>query len=101
MSVENYSDIIYWDKTSVTEPSVTSLEKLQEFVNDFEIGNELLFDFPNHIQAIERSVKLVTQTAAISNENKLDTHVGTVLHAKDKHPSFSTKKNIFCNKIEK
>ena len=42
MSAGDYSDIIYWNKVSVTELPVTrhmSLEKLQEFVNDFKIGD--------------------------------------------------------------
>ena len=91
-SAEDYSNIIYWDKISVTEPPATrymALEKLQEFVNVFQIGDESLFDFPNHIQAVERLVKLVTQTDAICEENELDMHVRTVLHTRDKHPLFS------------
>ena len=69
-----------------------SLEKLQEFVNDYEIGDEPLFDFLNHTQADERSIKLLTQTAAICDGNELNMHVRTVLHARNKHLSFSIKK---------
>ena len=85
----------YRYKISLTKLPVTrhmSLEKLQEFVNDFEIGDELLFHFANHTQVVERSVKLVTQTAEICDAYKLDIQVRTVLHTRGKHLSFSIKK---------
>ena len=70
-------------------------------MNDYEIGDEPLFDFLNHTQAVGRSVKLVIQTAAICDECKLDMHTKTVLHARDKHPSFSTKKDYHLQQLQR
>ena len=89
---KDYTDIIYWNKINITEPPVTkqmSPEGLREFIENLESGDEPIFSFPNHTQAVEMCisrVKLVTGTSQKYGENIIGMRVRTGIHALNKLP---------------
>ncbi|KAJ8962822.1 hypothetical protein NQ318_001222 [Aromia moschata] len=92
-----YIDVI--DPTvNVTEPSLLahlSTEDLQCIVSEY-LGDKYLFSrLPCHTQAIERTVKLVTEAAfKVCGPEKRDGFIRTTLQSRQRMPSFETKKDF-------
>ena len=63
----NYYDIINWQRTNLTEPPCTAHIPEEEIQSLIEIGDPIeseLLNIPCHTQAVERSIKVVTEASS-------------------------------------
>ena len=94
-SAKEYYNMINWKKCDITEPPLTKaipIEDLTTFVEEYQEGDEPLFKFPAHTQAVERTVKLVTQTSTkVCGESQRNRRILTVISRRKEQPKFRTK----------
>lgn len=96
-----YCELIDWDTTYITEPPLikhfTELE-LEVLVNGgdkSDLWNFNGFDIPNHTQAVERCIKLVTETAIkITGHERQNGLVKSTIKSRNIMPTFNTKKDF-------
>lgn len=80
--------MINWKYTTLTEPPLTkrlSDSQLKELVKEgvkSSLWNSAIFNLPNHTQAVERTVKLVTEASVkVAGNDRRDGYIRNV-HAK-------------------
>jgi len=94
----DYIDLIDWSRLDITdcEPPVTSgysAEDLRVIVEEGLKEKFLFSRLPCHKQAVERTVKLVTEAASsVCGHEKRDGYIRSKLLSREKKPSFETKK---------
>jgi len=92
-NANDYSEIIDWQKCSLTEPPITveiSDEALKEMVLKGEVPE--LTKFPCHTQAVERYVKIVTEAScAVCGVESRDGYIRARLSSRRKMSSFNSK----------
>lgn len=97
---ENFYDIIDWTKIKISEPPLTvklSSNELLEIVNNPDIL-KINCNFPCHTQAVERTVKLVTEaSSAVCGFNKRDGWIKATIKSRKNMPFFSSKNKYSCN----
>ena len=91
----DYVNMINWQENEITEPPLC--KKLTNTEIENNIRNKTLICFPalpSHTQAVERTVKLVTDASqkVIGRENR-DEHLNALLTSRSKLPKFKTKKD--------
>ena len=91
----DYVNMINWQENEITEPPLC--KKLTNTEIENNIRNKTLICFPalpSHTQAVERTVKLVTDASqkVIGRENR-DGHINALLTSRSKLPKFNTKKD--------
>lgn len=89
----DYSTMIDWQSSNVTEPPLTT--SLSDEVIEDMIRNKVRYTcqkFPCHTQAVERSIKLITEASfsVVGSENR-DGFIRTKLSSREKMPVFNTK----------
>ena len=66
-----YYECIDWFSTDISEPPITksiSSEEIEDNINSGSMLDESFVCFPSHSQAVERTVKLVTEAAGMKKE---------------------------------
>ena len=91
----DYVNMINWPENEITEPPLC--KKLTNTEIENNIRNKTLICFPalpSHTQAVERTVKLVTDASqkVIGRENR-DGHINALLTSRSKLPKFNAKKD--------
>ena len=91
----DYVNMINWQENEITEPPLC--KKLTNTEIENNIRNKTLICFPalpSHTQAVERTVKLVTDASqkVIGRENR-DGLINALLISRSKLPKFNTKKD--------
>ena len=91
----DYVNTINWQENEITKPPLC--KKLTNTEIENNIRNKTLICFPalpSHKQAVERTVKLVTDASqkVIGRENR-DGHINALLTSRSKLPKFNTKKD--------
>jgi hypothetical protein len=92
---QNYTEIINWKNTVVTEPPLTLT------LADHDISENIMSrktfeheDFPNHTQAVERVIKLVTDASlAVCGPESRDGWIRARLASRNRMPQFNSKKD--------
>lgn len=92
---KEYFNMIDWKNSKITEPPITknlSLNDLKATIKNPKIIKDICRNFPCHTQAVERSVKVVTEaSAAVCGSIKRDAWIKTTLKSRQSMPSFNTK----------
>lgn len=95
-NAESYEELINWQTCKVTEPPFTaqiSKVELLELIKSVPKMN--LVEFPCHTQAVERTVKLVTEASlAVAGTEARDGFIMTKLKSRSGMPNFNTKKEF-------
>ena len=90
---EDYTNMIDWQETLISEPPLTrnmSPEDIEENIKTKAVFHAL--EFPNHTQAVERCVKLVTEASiAVIGQEKREGFIRNRIASRKKMPSFDTK----------
>lgn len=101
-NVGHYYDIIDWSSSNnkISEPPLTmelTSEELLEIVkNPEKYGSSV--NFPCHTQAVERTVKLVTEaSSAVCGFQKRDAWIKTTINSRKNMPTFLTKSEYSFN----
>ena len=98
-NAEHYTEMIPWQDYKVTEPPLTynlSDEALKSIVKSGLGTVQNIKDFPCHIQAVERCIKLVTEaSSAVCGEHKRDGFIRARILSRQQMPHFDTRKQ-FC-----
>ena len=97
LDAADYTDLVDLGIGPLLEPPLTcqySLSELEEFVADPEPYMRLT-KYPCHTQAVERSIKLVTEAAAaVSGQESREGLIRTTLKSRNIMPVFETKKDF-------
>lgn len=97
-SAKNYTDLIDWDESDICCPPVLSNFDANDFQSMLDTNNIPMdwkfSDFPCHTQAVERTVKLVTEASnkVYGKENR-DSHILATLESRAKMPKFESKQD--------
>lgn len=93
-----YTEMVDWPKDELFEPPIlsgTADEAIQSCVEDCSKVMTLVGDFPCHTQAVERTVKLVTQAAmSVCGAEARDGYIKSTLRSRKIMPKFNTKKDF-------
>lgn len=91
----NYFDIINWQDSTITEPPVISNITDEALKEAIQTGGRIeVPKFPCHTQAVERSIKLVTEAStSVCGQIRRDGYIRTKLQSQNLMPSFETKKD--------
>lgn len=98
---QDYIDLIHWSHCDVTEPPLTK-SMTYEQLHEIMINNTVpKFDsFPCHTQAVERSVKLITEASSkVCGEKSRDGYIRAKIDARRDLPKFDNKKQYFSARI--
>ena len=91
----NYSEIINWEETTITEPPMT-MKFSDNDLEDF-IVNKKLFDtekYPLHTQAVERVIKVVSEASSkVCSHEAREGFILTRLASRERMSSFESKKD--------
>lgn len=101
----DYIDMIYWADNVITEPPLVkhvSTEYLKEFIKNKSGAKpsevDPLIDFPRlpcHTQAVERAVKLVTESAqSVCGATAREGFIRAKIDSRKNMPKFNTKKEF-------
>lgn len=101
----HYTEIIFWDKTNITEPPLTKMYSESDLIEIFVENsrtvdpNKDMSKFPCHTQAVERCVKLVTEVCSkYINAEQRHGCILTTLKSRTRMPFYNTKKDyVFGN----
>lgn len=91
------TEMVDWPKDELFPPilSGTADEAIQSCVEDCSKVMTLVGDFPCHTQAVERTVKLVTQAAkSVCGAEARDGYIRSTLRSRKIMPKFNTKKDF-------
>lgn len=98
----NYTELINWQECTVTEPPLTrDIEdaELQFMLKEKVVPVVYLEKYPCHTQAVERTVKLVTEASGkVCGAESRDGHIRARLQARANLPSFENKGQYFSAK---
>lgn len=97
LSASNYTEMIDWQIEGITEPPLTSNISSKDLID--MIRSEQPFieidNYPCHNQAVERHVKLVTETAGcVCGEDNRDGFIRARLESRRKMQKFESKKRL-------
>lgn len=94
----NYIELIDWSNCTLSPPPIMKCvtnESIQKYLRTREIPDFEFLKFPCHMQAVERCVKLVTESAGkVCGENSRGGYIRTTLHLRSKMPKFEQKSHI-------
>ena len=90
---KEYTEIIHWPSCEVTEPPVISSTSNEELQKIIETGEYIKIPkFPCHTQAVERNIKLVTESStAVCGQSRRDGYIRAKIQSQQLMPSFETK----------
>lgn len=90
-----YIEIIHWQDTAITEPPILSKISNVTFEEAIKTGDIIdIVRFPCHSQAVERSIKLVTEAStSVCGQNQRDGYIRAKLTSQNLMPKFETKKD--------
>lgn len=95
----NYFEIFDWDKIAITEPpllqdlSIDELKQITESTSNTSIQH--IKKFPCHTQAVERTVKLVSESSMlVTDPVKRDGVIKATLKSRRKMPLFKSKQDF-------
>ena len=96
---ESYFDMIDWQAASVTEPPLTKSitdDKLKEYIHTGDCPElSIIHSLPCHTQAVERMIKLVTNTSQlVTSSERRDGVIRTTLFSRRSMPKFASKKDF-------
>lgn len=97
---KDYCELIDWDIIKLSVPPLLRDLSDQDVIQIIEepLKSNILKEiksYPCHTQAVERAVKLVTETSMlVTNAKKRDGVIFTTLYSRSKMPKFDTKKNV-------
>ena len=95
---EHYYEMINWQATAMSEPSVTrclSNATIESYVKPRMLPSGLFPKFPCHTQAVETAVKLVTEASAcVVNYFERDGYIIAKLQSRKEMTQFNTKKDL-------
>ena len=90
---EDYTNMIDWQETLISEPPLTrnmSPEDIEENIKTEAVFQAL--EFPNHTQAVERCVKLVTKASiAVIGQEEREGFIRNRIASRKKMTLFGTK----------
>lgn len=97
-STEFYHEMIDWNN-NITEPpftrSISSNEITRLIHNKSKIPDEDIILVPNHIQATERHVKLVTEVAkSVATKKRREGIIAAKIFSRQRRPKFDSKKDF-------
>lgn len=89
----DYSQLIDWASVKLYEPPLTfNIHNIEELVKNGSFERGKFDDFPCHTQAVERMVKVVTESsAAVCGEDSRDGFIRATIKSRASMPSFNTK----------
>lgn len=94
----DYTDLIDWSNFPLSPPpSMMSVknESIQRYLRTKEIPDFEFLMFPCHTQAVERCVKLVTESAGkVCGETSREGYIRSTLLSRSKMPKFEQKSNF-------
>lgn len=98
-NASEYFEIFSWDDNVITEPPLLrelAIEYLQEIVNSTSHPFiKYIKSFPCHTQAVERTVKLVSESSKmVTDPVRRDGVIKATIESRQKMPSFKTKKDF-------
>ena len=92
---QDYTQLIFWDKCDITEPPILSHlsnDDICTFVDGDPSFKQTLSSFPCHTQAVERCVKLVTETCShVVGSERRDGYIRSVIEDRKTLPRFDSK----------
>lgn len=99
-----YTEIIDWSGCEVFVPPALKnlkIDEIEKFLEDNEVPSTWDFvEYPCHTQAVERTVKLVTEASSkVYGQENRDNHIKTILKSRSSMPSFKTKKDFQALKL--
>ena len=96
-SASKYYDIIYWQSNTISEPPCTrniTKDELNIFIQTGEPFTSIFTQTPCHTQAVERSVKLITEASTkVSGQTNREAYIQCTLQSRKEITSFDTKKH--------
>lgn len=97
MDASHYHQMVDWQALNLSEPPITKMIATSE-INSAILSDQkklqLATDFPNHTQAVERVIKLVTDASvSVVGEKARDGLIRARVEGRKKLPSFDTKKD--------
>lgn len=99
-AAEDYIDLIDWQDCNVTEPPLTknlTIGELEDMVA-MEIPDRNRFPYPNNTQAVERTVKIVTEVSQmVCGFETRHGMILTKLHSRKIMPKFESKSDYKCH----
>lgn len=100
----SYIGLINWQECTVTESPLTkylSDQTIIDFIKTGDFPKEDLWKLPCHTQAVERGVKLVTESSlAVCGEKNRDGWIRTTIESRKKMPKFTTKSEYVVSTLE-
>ena len=91
-----YHEMINWQECELTEPPVTSKfsdNEIKTFITDGTLPS--FPSFPCHTQAVERAIKLVTESSlAVSGNEQRHGFIHNRISSRSKMPKFNSKKDF-------
>lgn len=94
---DDYTDLIIWQSSALSEPTLTQHltdENLKSVITDGSPLLPLLFELPCHTQAVERCVKVVTESSLeVCGSTARDGFIRTRLLDRSIMPLFETKRD--------
>lgn len=98
-NASNYFEILDWDAITITEPPLLrdlSLDELKQISNStFNTSIKYMKKFPCHTQAVERTVKLVSESCMLVTDHvKRDGVIKATLESRRKMPLFKSKQDF-------
>jgi hypothetical protein len=96
LNAPSYEKMIQWDRDAITEPPLTKHLTTADLKHALLTGEELAFaELPNHTQSVERTVKLVTETAAkYFGHDRRHGAIATTMKARDAMKDFNSKQDF-------
>ena len=95
---EHYYEMIDWQATTISEPPVTRCPSnaiIESYVKSRMLPWGLFPKLPCHKQAVERAVKLVTESSACAvDSSERDGCIIAKLQSRKNMPQFNTKKDF-------
>ena len=93
-NADNYINLIDWNKTTVTEPPLTSsipTSKIETIVHTKTFNNDFS-KFPCHTQSVERHIKVVTEaSSSVCGQTSREGNIRSKLKSRAAMPQFDTK----------
>ena len=90
----DYDEVIMWDANEVTEPPLTMKLTDSEILNIIEVPLPVP-KYPNHFQAVERIIKLVTEASgAVCGFDSRDGYIRSGMYSRQITPHLHSKKDL-------
>lgn len=99
----DYTEIIDWNKCALYPPPILrklSEDNIREIINSAAKPVREIQNFPCHTQAVERTVKLVSEASSkVCGFVNRDGYIRSTLKSRSAMPQFSTKSDFKCVEV--